>query len=667
MRHLIHKVLFNYIVILILCFVISIVLSVGTHMTFLHFTALLDQHEEHLKTKVDINRYILEDITSLHLLLLELTAATKNKTERAATILEIRQLLDLTQEHLFVANNGGLFEKELSKKYQQTINIPYQNTTIDLDSSAQNAKLEIQLTHIVSILDNLSLLLEQRDTLFELKNVGEQQALAQKIRGFNANISSTFEEIEAKINQIILADTQELTATKIKNAHQSHLYTIFEALLIMITACIVSFVIYKIIGHIINLYKELENKLYIDALTKLHNRFSLLRELEHAQNPAMILLNINAFRTINELYGVEVGNDVLLALANTLKIFAASHHFRVYRIAGDEFVLYKDNVDANQAQCISLLEKLFQTIENKKMYIVAIEDFIYLDLSAGISFEKENTFGTADIALNKAKELHVEYVFYDKTFDAITEIRHSTQWKKRIIQGIEKECFIPFFQPIVDRNQTIIKYEALMRLKENSEGNITYTSPSFFLDLASKTRHYNQISKMTLMQSFAVCASQHIPISVNLSYQDILNEPLHDELKKFITEHAIGHLLIFEILESESIRNYKILQSFIHDFRTYGVRFAIDDFGTGFSNFSHIFELSPDFIKIDGSLIKNIHTEKRSYELVKAIVFFSKELGIKTVAEFVHSKEVFEIAYNLGVDEFQGYYFGEPKATLSSS
>ena len=95
-----------------------------------------------------------------------------------------------------------------------------------------------------------------------------------------------------------------------------------------------------------------------------------------------------------------------------------------------------------------------------------------------------------------------------------------------------------------------------------------------------------------------------------------------------------------------------------------GVKIALDDFGTGFSNFSHINSLAPDFIKLDGKLIENITNDKKAYELVKAIVKFSKELNIKTIAEYVHSKEVFDTVYGLGVDKFQGYYFGEPKMEI---
>ncbi|MBP7226673.1 MAG: EAL domain-containing protein, partial [Aliarcobacter sp.] len=122
--------------------------------------------------------------------------------------------------------------------------------------------------------------------------------------------------------------------------------------------------------------------------------------------------------------------------------------------------------------------------------------------------------------------------------------------------------------------------------------------------------------------------------------------------------------IVFEILESDYITDYTLLEDFIMKYRNQGIKIAIDDFGTGYSNFSHIMKIRPNYIKIDGSLIKNIDTDKNSYELVKSIIDFSKALNIKVIAEFVHSKEVYNIVLELGVDEFQGFYLAEPSLKI---
>lgn len=149
--------------------------------------------------------------------------------------------------------------------------------------------------------------------------------------------------------------------------------------------------------------------------------------------------------------------------------------------------------------------------------------------------------------------------------------------------------------------------------------------------------------------------------SINLSFDDLFNKPLINFLEKSLTQNpTIAKNLVFEILETHEINDIKLMDDFLIKFRKLGVKIAIDDFGMGHSNLSHIVHIQPDYIKIDGSFIKDIDTNKQSYYLVKSIIALSKELNIKVIAEYVHSKEIFEILKNMGIDEFQGYYFSEP-------
>ncbi len=155
-------------------------------------------------------------------------------------------------------------------------------------------------------------------------------------------------------------------------------------------------------------------------------------------------------------------------------------------------------------------------------------------------------------------------------------------------------------------------------------------------------------------------------ISLNLSFKDILDTDFLTSLDKNLDriDDEKKNRIIFEILESDYITDYTLLEEFIVKYRRQGIKIAIDDFGTGYSNFSHIMKIRPDYIKIDGSLIKNINTDKNSYELVKSVIDFSKALNIKVIAEFVHSREVYNIVFDLGVDEFQGFYLGQPSLDI---
>ncbi len=139
-----------------------------------------------------------------------------------------------------------------------------------------------------------------------------------------------------------------------------------------------------------------------------------------------------------------------------------------------------------------------------------------------------------------------------------------------------------------------------------------------------------------------------------------VNNFIFDKIK----EYGVAKQVVFEILEDESIENQIRVENFIEKAKRRGVKIAIDDFGTGYSNFSYMMKIKPDYLKIDGSIIKNIDKDKNSKAILKAIVSFAKTLQVKTIAEFVHSKEVYDICYSLGVDEFQGFYLAEPREKM---
>ena len=154
---------------------------------------------------------------------------------------------------------------------------------------------------------------------------------------------------------------------------------------------------------------------------------------------------------------------------------------------------------------------------------------------------------------------------------------------------------------------------------------------------------------------------------MNLSFKDILNYEFIDYLDNALEKLKFEdrNRLVFEILESENLSDYDFLEEFVLKYKKLGVKIAIDDFGSGYSNFIRIIRLKPDYLKIDGSLIKNIDKDNNSYEIVKSIIAFSKTLNIRTIAEYVHSEEIFNLLLELGVDEFQGYYFGKPDEIFS--
>jgi EAL domain-containing protein (putative c-di-GMP-specific phosphodiesterase class I) len=311
-----------------------------------------------------------------------------------------------------------------------------------------------------------------------------------------------------------------------------------------------------------------------------------------------------------------------------------------------------------------LIEELAVLFKNKPLYIEQLDIDIFVNITLGISIAQEESIKTAGIALKKAKKNNLPYFVYNNDIDTKEMIEKSMYWREKIKKALKNDKVIPFYQAIFDVDKNIVKYETLMRIEDiNEKGEVVYLSPYFFLDISVKTKQYLQLSNQIISKALKDLKKTDKQISINLSFKDILDSEfivfLDESLKKITNEDKSR--VVFEILESDYISDYTLLEEFISKYRKQGIKIAIDDFGTGYSNFAHILKIRPNYIKIDGSLIKNIYSDKNSYEMVKSIIDFSKALNIRVIAEFVHSQEVFDSLVELGVDELQGFYLAEPK------
>ncbi len=402
---------------------------------------------------------------------------------------------------------------------------------------------------------------------------------------------------------------------------------------------------------------ELEHKLYFDSLTNLLSRYSFFKDIKKLDLPVILLLNIDKFKVINEVYGIDVGSKVLQKFANFLKTILKEDSCRLYHLSADEFAIIDTVIHIDTDKYEELIKNIFKKLHHFKITID--KNIISIDITIGLSTVEENGYESAKIALDYAKKHKKPFMMYSNAIDYRKENSVALKYRDEISLAIDENRVKAVYQPIVDKNMQIVKYETLMRLKEKDSQKLI--SPFYFLEVAIKTRLYEQLSFIVIFKALNNLSSTNKQLSINFTYSDIKNNKLAMKIEDFLLSHdEIGSRIIFEITESESIESYGVVKNFIARFRKYGVKIAIDDFGSGFSNFNYILEIEPDYLKIDGTLIKDIDVDTNSYILVEAIVNFSHKLGIKVIAEYVHSKKVFEILRKLDIDEYQGYYFYEP-------
>ena len=407
--------------------------------------------------------------------------------------------------------------------------------------------------------------------------------------------------------------------------------------------------------------KELQKRVYIDDLTSLGNRQALQRDLNNSKYPILYILDIDSFNNINDFYGIETGNFVLKEFAETLTKLSKNKNFKIYRIGSDEFAILKDKKEPHTKDNKLVIE-IIKEIKNKKLFNLEAETYIYLDITVGVAYGNDHPIEKASMALKNAKKKKASFLLYKSELEIPKEYEKDIKWTKIIKNAIDSNNIVPFYQPIVNRDKKIVKYESLIRLIDENNKVI---SPLSFLEIAKKSKLYPSLTEIMVEKSCKTFSDKKMEFSLNLSYNDIVDDEMIDFITKTVTKYNVQNYLTFEILESESIENYEKVEKFISKSKEIGIKIAIDDFGTGYSNFSHLLKLQPDFIKIDGSLIKDIDINKNSYTITKTIIIFAKELDIKIIAEFIHSKEVFKKAKELGADYFQGFYFSEPEIFLA--
>ena len=410
---------------------------------------------------------------------------------------------------------------------------------------------------------------------------------------------------------------------------------------------------------------ELKHKLYYDKLTGLKNRVSLRKDLKGEDFCALNLIDLEGLDDINELYGFSVGNEILIEVMKLLKEFCKETETSLYRLDTGNFAIL-DNKMQRFISYDSFLDDI-QNILKKEISIKSLGIEIFVYVTVGTSISQTEPLKSANIALKRAKQNGVKYLVYNKSIDTRDNIKKSMYWREKIKEAIEEDRVVPFFQAIFNRDEEIVKYETLMRIYDEVDGKPYYLSPGSFFEFAIKTKQYFKLNQIVIKKALDSIDRIGKHVSINIGFSDVMNRGFSQFIEEEIDKLSIEQRkkVVFEIVESDHISDYEILDEFILKYREKGVSIAIDDFGTGYSNFSHILKIKPNYIKIDGSLIKDINKDENSYELVKSIVEFSNSLEIKVIAEFIHSKEVYDIVKELGIDEFQGYFLGEPEPLMS--
>jgi len=417
--------------------------------------------------------------------------------------------------------------------------------------------------------------------------------------------------------------------------------------------------------------KDVKKLAYHDSLTGLPNRTHLKQQLSvivnHAatekQRFAILFLDLDRFKMINDTMGHDAGDLLLKAVADRIRHCVRENDF-IARLGGDEFTIVLENILSLESAS-SVAEKICRSVAQP---FVFMQQKMFVTTSIGISIFPDDgedvsaLIKHADSAMFRAKDKRNDYCFYESGMEA--EIAKRLKLEQELRKAIDGDELVLHYQPQISlETGKLIGAEALVRWTHPIKGLV---APDVFVPLAEDCGLINQLTDWVL-EHVAVQLKQwledghKLTLAVNLSVKDLMQEDLHAKLHDLIQHHQLPkNILELEITESTLMEHPELTITELEKIQKMGITIAIDDFGSGYSSLNYLKKLPVDVLKIDRSFIVDIESDPNDSAIVAGIIALAKSLHMTTVAEGVETEAQRRILQSLGCDSFQGYLVSKP-------
>ena len=410
-----------------------------------------------------------------------------------------------------------------------------------------------------------------------------------------------------------------------------------------------------------------------DPLTGLLNRRRFQEELErhvalarrHGREGALLYMDLDQFKYINDTFGHQSGDRYLLATAQRLA--AALRRSDVLgRLGGDEFGVILPETGAEEAGRVA--EHLLAALRPEGGESPAVGASIGIAVFPRHGERAGDLLARADMAMYAAKERgRNRWQLYDPEDPQLARMHGRLHWEARLRRALADDGFVLHYQPVfrLRPRREVSHYEVLLRLPEPDGGLVP---PAAFLDIAERFGLIGELDLWVVDHALAQQAAWQraghpVTVAVNLSGRHLGSRRMLEGIRAAIARHGAdpGHI-VFEVTETAAVESMAQAQAFVRALKELGCRFALDDFGAGFSSFHYLRHLPVDHVKIDGSFVRRLRDDAVDRLFVRAIVQLADGLGIGTVAEFVEDEETLALLEALGVEMAQGYHLGRPCA-----
>ncbi|WP_428623611.1 EAL domain-containing protein [Sedimenticola sp.] len=413
---------------------------------------------------------------------------------------------------------------------------------------------------------------------------------------------------------------------------------------------------------------RLEELTVRDPLTGLYNRrkfehfldYEVDRATRHSRCFCLIMIDLDNFKHINDTYGHPIGDMALQKLSLLLKNETRKTDV-IARLGGDEFAIILPETDFDRG--LSFAEKLRHILMNSALELPDCK--IRISGSFGVVSYPQNGDGVEnlniamDVAMYKAKRSgkNCVAILEDNENGAEMEIFKKGE---SLRLALEEGRVTAFLQPIVGIPGSLFAYEVLARIDEQGK----YITADEFIHAAEELGLTIELDSDVFKKGIAYLAdhpSETTKLFFNLASRTLANQETIREMVAFARKMGISlNRIVFEITEREALPRISELSLLIDELHEFGIEFALDDFGSGFSSFLYLKYLAVDYVKIEGSFIRQIAVDRRDRIMVEHIASIANQFGIKTIAEMVEDEETSQLLQTYGINYAQGYYYGHP-------
>ena len=422
---------------------------------------------------------------------------------------------------------------------------------------------------------------------------------------------------------------------------------------------------------------EIERLATHDPLTGLPNRISLQKALEAAladgDKGSVLLLDVDHFKYINDNFGHRTGDQLIVAVGGLLKDLVKDESALVYRLGGDEFALHLP--DAMRADATQMAERALNALRHYKFPVPGRGCLSTLSGSIGIvsypfhGSDVATLLANVDIAMYQAKDNgRNRLVVHDHDPEHLRGTHRRVHWARELREVLDDDRLVLFSQPVVRlADQKTMHHEVLVRIIDRAGKLIL---PGQFIEVAESLGMAQEIDMRVVGKVLEALKqpelrNQKVRYFVNLSRTSISDPQWVRRFQAMLADAPVDHSqLVFEITETAAMSDVDVTQGFIAQMKQMGCRFALDDFGAGFSSFYFLKRFEVDYLKIDGSFVRDLAGDEANRLFVRALCDVARGLSKQVIAEWVENREVMNILTEMGVQYGQGFLFAQPQPFL---